>query len=127
MTLKASNGESPDAVLIFVLTMLPQFHTHEWGADWKKNADDHWKECECGEKNSYAAHTPGSWLVDKAATATEDGSRHRTCSVCGYVETQAIPATGVTPVKTIFNTRYEATTRNWLLFIFLFGWVWMWF
>jgi len=30
------------------------------------------------------------------------------------------------PPKTIFRTRYEATTRNWLLFIFLFGWIWMW-
>jgi len=27
----------------------------------------------------------------------------------------------------IFSTRHEATFMNWLLFIFAFGWVWMWF
>jgi len=30
-------------------------------------------------------------------------------------------------VKTIFGTKYESTVWNWIKFIFLFGWIWMWF
>jgi len=30
-------------------------------------------------------------------------------------------------VKTIFSTKYEATFFNWILFIFGFGFIWMWF
>lgn len=38
------------------------------------------------------AHTPGNWVVDKAATSTEKGSKHRSCTVCGKVlETAEIP------------------------------------
>jgi len=29
--------------------------------------------------------------------------------------------------KTIFSTSYESNYRNWVKFIFLFGWIWMWF
>jgi len=31
------------------------------------------------------------------------------------------------PVEYIFTTRYESNILNWLVFILLFGWVWMWF
>ena len=31
------------------------------------------------------------------------------------------------PPKMIFSTKYEATFPNWLMFIFLFGFIWMWF
>lgn len=38
------------------------------------------------------AHTPGNWVVDKAATSTEKGSKHRSCTVCGKVlETAELP------------------------------------
>lgn len=30
-------------------------------------------------------------------------------------------------VKTIFGTKYESTVWNWIKFIFLFGFIWMWF
>ncbi|MCL2495700.1 MAG: hypothetical protein FWE98_08650 [Oscillospiraceae bacterium] len=39
----------------------------------------------------------------------------------------AVSAGGSDSPNTIFNTGYEATLINWLLFIFLFGWIWMWF
>ena len=41
-----------------------------------------------------AVHTFGTWTVAKAATCTEDGSRTRTCTVCGAVETETIKALG---------------------------------
>jgi len=31
------------------------------------------------------------------------------------------------PSKTIFSTAYESSFWNWIKFIFLFGWIWMWF
>jgi len=30
-------------------------------------------------------------------------------------------------VRTIFSTKHEATPWNWVLFLLLFGWIWMWF
>ncbi|MCM1101732.1 MAG: hypothetical protein NC079_06890 [Clostridium sp.] len=40
------------------------------------------------------AHTFGEWTVDVEPTKTEEGSRHRLCSVCGYSEADTIPALG---------------------------------
>lgn len=37
-------------------------------------------------------HTAGNWIVDKKATVEKTGSRHKECTVCGYVmETESIP------------------------------------
>ena len=67
---------------------------HEFGAAWVKDATNHWYECDCGEKSGLAAHSYGAWVTDTEPTATVDGSKHRTCSECGYVENGTIPATG---------------------------------
>lgn len=77
-------------------------HTHNYGEDWKFDADNHWRECDCGEKADVAAHTYGDWTITKAATATEMGSREKSCMVCGYKVTENIPATGTitTPTAT---------------------------
>ena len=40
------------------------------------------------------AHSYGNWVIDKEATCTESGSRHKTCSLCGDVVTETITATG---------------------------------
>ncbi len=40
-------------------------------------------------------HTPGDWIVDKNATRTENGKKHKVCTTCGETtETEIIPATG---------------------------------
>ncbi len=37
-------------------------------------------------------HTPGNWIIDKEASYTEDGSKHKECTVCNKtVETSIIP------------------------------------
>jgi len=97
-------------------------HAHAW-SDWKKDAANHWKECACGEKSSQGAHTYGGWIVDKPATATEAGSQHRTCSVCGHVETQAIPTKGIFGT----NPKWYGAWWHYLLFFIGFGFLWMWF
>ena len=78
------------------LTMTPMAdsHTHSYGTDWKSDTNNHWHECACGNKADMAAHT-FRWVTDKEATATEKGSKHEECTVCGYKKAAAeIPATG---------------------------------
>ena len=73
-------------------------HTHNYGSDWKNDADNHWHECSCGDKADKAAHD-FKWVVDKEATATQKGSKHEECKVCGYKKAAVeIPATG-TPTE----------------------------
>ena len=70
-------------------------HTHSYGSEWKNDADNHWHECSCGDKKDTAAHTAGEWIIDTPATATADGTKHKECTVCGYMmTTETIPATG---------------------------------
>ena len=88
-------------------------HTHSYGSDWKYDADNHWHECSCGDKADKAAHD-FKWVVDKEATATQKGSKHEECKVCGYKKAAVeIPATGSTtkptdPTQTNPNTGAES-------------------
>lgn len=87
-----SNGDTP-----------PAGHTHVWDTAWKNDAAHHWHDCTASgctladdsQKSGYAAHTAGSWVVDRPATTTQSGTRHRSCTVCGYeMVRESIPATG---------------------------------
>lgn len=78
------------------LTMTPMAdsHTHSYGTDWKADTNNHWHECACGDKADTASHT-FKWVTDKEATATEKGSKHEECTVCGYKKAAVeIPAIG---------------------------------
>ena len=78
------------------LTMIPTAasHTHSYGTAWKCDGTNHWHECACGDTADTAAHT-FKWVTDKEATATEKGSKHEECTVCGYKKAAVeIPATG---------------------------------
>lgn len=70
-------------------------HTHVYDSSkWMNDETNHWHECSCGEKADVAAHTL-VWVTDKEATATQAGSKHQECSVCGYkLAAVEIPATG---------------------------------
>ena len=69
-------------------------HTHSYGTAWKYDDTNHWHECQCGDKTDTAAHT-FKWVTDKEATATEKGTKHEECTVCGYKKAATeIPATG---------------------------------
>ena len=57
-------------------------HTHAYGETWKSDADNHWHECDCGDKADIAAHS-FAWKIDREATKTETGLKHEECSVCG--------------------------------------------
>lgn len=58
-------------------------HNHKYGMEWKYDETNHWHECEDGEKADITAHN-FKWIIDKEATATEKGSKHEECTVCGY-------------------------------------------
>lgn len=87
------NGETYTDTQIKVLPATD----HVPGTEWKQDENSHWNECtQCGEKLNEAAHT-FVWVTDKEATATEAGSRHEECTVCGYEKAaEEIPATGTT-------------------------------
>ena len=68
-------------------------HNHDYGTEWKYDSTNHWHECEDGEKADITAHN-FKWIIDKEATATEKGSKHEKCTVCGYKKTAVdIPVT----------------------------------
>ena len=58
-------------------------HNHNYGTEWKYDETNHWHECEDGNKADITAHT-FKQIIDKEATATEKGSKHEECTVCGY-------------------------------------------
>ena len=73
-------------------------HIDEWtetipalGHDWKDNGDANHI---CDRDHVTAAHTYGEWTTVKEATCTAAGQKQHTCTECGHVETQEIPATG---------------------------------
>lgn len=69
-------------------TVLPKTgHTYEYMSD----ADGHWGTCFCGNTQEKEVHAFDEWVVTKIATDAEDGVKERSCSVCGYVETEVIP------------------------------------
>jgi hypothetical protein len=92
-----SDGSDGTMWVLTDLAMTPAAdgHTHKYGTEWKYDGTNHWHECEYGEKADITAHT-FKQIIDKEATATEKGSKHEECTVCGYKKTAVdIPATGV--------------------------------
>lgn len=67
-------------------------HEHNYGDDYKADAENHWKVCECGDIADKAAHSFGDWTVVKEATEAEDGVKEKVCAVCGYKVEEIIPA-----------------------------------
>ena len=80
-----SDGSDGTMWVLTDLTMTPAAdgHTHKYGTEWKYDETNHWHECEDGNKADITAHN-FKWIIDKEATATEKGSKHEECTVCGY-------------------------------------------
>ena len=73
-------------------------HNYQWtetipatGHHWKDNGDANHI---CDRDHVTAAHTYGEWTTVKEATCTAAGQKQHTCTECGHVETEVIPATG---------------------------------
>ena len=55
--------------------------------------------CECGEERTGdetepAGHLYGDWETLEEVTCTDDGKRLRSCTVCGFEETEILPSAG---------------------------------
>ena len=85
-------------------------HTCVAEGDWQYDETNHWNTCECGETINKAEHT-FKWVIDTEATATQAGSRHEECTVCGYKKDAVeIPATGTTGDPSQPTEKPDATT-----------------
>lgn len=83
-------------------------HKHEAVNDkWLSDDNTHWHECTCGEKIDEATHT-FEWVVDKAPTATEAGSKHQQCTVCGHaLPADEIPAAAIAGYSDEYDGAYH--------------------
>lgn len=76
---------------------------HKYEKNYKSDANNHWHECECGDKKSVEAHIPGP-------IATE--TKPQVCTVCGYIIQPALGHThkyGSTYKTDNNNHWYECT------------------
>ena len=79
---------------------------HNFKTEWSSNGEKHWHECSlCGEKKEESSHS-FEWKIDKAATATEAGSKHEECTVCGFKK----DAVTIEPTGTTTTTPAQTTT-----------------
>lgn len=103
-------------------------HTHDVDTTkYESDETNHWNTCSgCGEKQNVSAHEL-EWKIDKEATATEKGSKHEECKVCGYKKAAVeIPATGTPTDPTPENPDSPPTGDNsmmtlWIAVLFVSG------
>ena len=84
------NGEDNDKLKNAAVYYLGEPHEHSYDGTWSADAEYHWQQCSdinCPNKalsiKEKTAHS-FEWVIDKEATATEEGLQHEECSVCGY-------------------------------------------
>ena len=81
----ATAAETPSyekASAVYTLTVTD----HRPGDKWESDADKHWHVCGICQSKVDSANHNFEWVVDKEATTTEKGSKHKECTVCGYKE-----------------------------------------
>ena len=75
---------------------------------WLSNDNTHWHQCTCGEKIDETSHA-FEWVIDKAPTATEAGSKHQQCTVCGHaLPAVEIPAAAIVGYSDEYDGAYHA-------------------
>lgn len=81
---------------------------HEAVSDeWLSDDSTHWRQCTCGDKIDEAKHD-FEWVVVKAPTATEVGSKHQQCTVCGHaLAAVEIPAAAIVGYSGEYNGAYH--------------------
>ncbi len=73
------------------VTETEPLHIHTYADTWNTSEAEHWLECECGDKTDIAEHSYGEWITTTEATEDAEGSKTRSCDICGYEETELIP------------------------------------
>lgn len=122
LTYTFSDGSSDT----FALTVknVKSSHTHSYTEKVTKEATcttegERIYTCTCGDRYTETipatGHSESAWIIDKAATAIENGSKHTECTTCGKViKTEVIPATGeVSDRKETVIFTGSAKTSGW--------------
>lgn len=79
---------------------------------WVSDDNTHWHECTCGDKVDEAKHD-FKWVVDKAPTATEVGSKHQECKVCGHKLPEVeIPAAAIVGYSDEYDGDYHTVDAS---------------
>lgn len=83
-------------------------HKHEAVNDeWLSDDSTHWHKCACGDKVDEAKHD-FEWVVVKAPTATEKGSKQQKCKVCGHKLAEVeIPAAAIVGYSDEYDGDYH--------------------
>lgn len=81
---------------------------HEAVSDeWLSDDNTHWHKCACGDKIDEAEHD-FEWVVVKAPTATEKGSKQQKCKVCGHKLAEVeIPAAAIVGYSDEYDGDYH--------------------
>ena len=86
---------------------------HEAVSDeWLSDDNTHWHECTCGGKIDEAEHD-FEWVVDKAPTTTEVGSKHQECKICGHkLAEEEIPAAAIVGYSDEYDGDYHTVDAS---------------
>ncbi|MCQ2576461.1 MAG: hypothetical protein MJ162_06925 [Treponema sp.] len=83
--------------IVFVLAGLAgcanEGHVHIFDTEWTSDENYHWHSATCDDTlnvKGRAKHSFGEWTTLKEATEETEGSKERTCSVCGYKAVEKI-------------------------------------
>lgn len=75
--------------------------------EWLSDDSTHWHQCTCGDKIDEAKHD-FEWVVVKAPTATEKGSKQQKCKVCGHKLAEVeIPAAAIVGYSDEYDGAYH--------------------
>ena len=75
--------------------------------EWLSDDSTHWHQCACGDKIDEAKHD-FEWVVVKAPTATEKGSKQQQCKVCGHKLAEVeIPAAAIVGYSDEYDGAYH--------------------
>lgn len=75
--------------------------------EWLSGDSTHWHKCACGDKIDEAKHD-FEWVVVKAPTATEKGSKQQKCKVCGHKLAEVeIPAAAIVGYSDEYDGAYH--------------------
>lgn len=75
--------------------------------EWLSDDSTHWHKCACGDKIDEAKHD-FEWVVVKAPTATEKGSKQQKCKVCGHKLAEVeIPAAAIVGYSDEYDGAYH--------------------
>ena len=64
-----------------------EVHVHTYSNKWTSDVKGHWHIATCEHTNeisNFAEHSYGNYVSNNDATIEADGTKTRTCKVCGY-------------------------------------------